>query len=438
VPPTKTREQYSKRVEFVAKDDAEQTATGIVMVPEKVDLQGDFARQSTIEGFAQQFAALEDVGDAGGGVMHAVWPDEWIGLEDNRVLEEATEVGGSTAQAGAWVQEWRFDDDELWSLVDDAILEGYSIGAVDVEWSGSMSAEELPDDVDVAADYPDDGPFWELRDGIIREVSAVDIPAVPDAMILETKADWEKRLADYLGNRDGFMSEATDRGHSEEEAERLWEVLNRATELDGAGEPGKESVAARVGQKVLGAVFGSDDGADASKSPEAPDAPKESRTLSQANRERLMASHDAIEDALASDLEFISNRFTDDPTTDFDVADYDGKAAATTDTGGETPDSTDKNMGDDPDDTPPPEKNEERLDSIESKIDDLAEKVTEDDPDDADKEVDSDVAERLEEIEGKLDALAEASGKSQQLGGGDGGENDGPTKADILGIPGGD
>jgi len=266
----KKDEQLTKRVDFVAKDDDEQIATGIVMVPDKVDLQRDFAQPETIETFAEQFENFIEAGEADGGVMHAVWPSEHISLERNEVLEEATEIGGKTVEAGAWVQDWKFEDDELWALVDDGVLEGYSIGAVDVQWGGPYEQADLDDEITVPDSIDEDELVWELASALIREVSAVDIPAVPDAMILETKSDAEKRLGDHLGNRDGFIEEALERGHSEGEAERLWEYMNRVADLEGAGEPGKQSMLARAGKAALSVLTGSDDGTP-TKTSEAPD-----------------------------------------------------------------------------------------------------------------------------------------------------------------------
>ena len=239
---TERGEQLTKRVDYVAKDADAQTATGVVMVPYTVDHHGDWERPETIEAFAEQFDAFVDAGEADGGVMHAVWPSEWMTLERNDVLAEAETIGGEEVPAGAWVQTWQYNDDELWGLVEDDILGGHSIGAVNVDWDyNGEEPEDLPDEVTVP-DEVDVDEFFELTDGIIREVSAVDIPAVPDARILEASkaraATARKRLADHLGNRDGFVEEAQERGHSEEEALRLWEVLDRAVGVEGAGEPG--------------------------------------------------------------------------------------------------------------------------------------------------------------------------------------------------------
>jgi len=82
----------------------------------------------------------------------------------------------------------------------------------------------------------------------------VDIPAVPDAQILDTKAAAEKRLGDYLGDPNGFVEEALERGHSEAEAERLWDVLSTAAEVEGAGAPGEKSFFERIGKAVFEAL----------------------------------------------------------------------------------------------------------------------------------------------------------------------------------------
>jgi len=194
-------EQFRKDVEFVTKDDDEQVASGIVMVPDKADLQHDFAREETIREFADQFETFVEAGEAGGGIMHAVFPDDWMDLERNEVLDESEEIGGETVDAGAWVQEWRINEDDLWELIADDVLAGYSIGAIDVHWDGPHELDDdAVDDVDAPDDLGENPLVWELVSAIIREVSTVDIPAVPDAQILETKADTEKRLGDYLGD----------------------------------------------------------------------------------------------------------------------------------------------------------------------------------------------------------------------------------------------
>mgnify|MGYP000064842398 CR=1 FL=1 len=262
----RNEQRYEKRVDYVAKDEDAQTATGVVMVPWTVDHHGDWERPETIEAFAAQFEAFVDADQADGGIIHAVWPSDWMTLERNEVLDESEEIGGQTVEAGAWVQTWAYHDDELWSLVEDDILGGHSIGAVNVDWSfNGEEPDDLPDEVSVP-DEVDVAEYWELTDGIVQEVSAVDFPAVPDAQILTASkaraAAAEKRFAEHVGNPDGFIEEALERGHSEEAAERMWDVVDRAISVEGASEPGAKSKGrlTRAATTVLSAITGSDDG----------------------------------------------------------------------------------------------------------------------------------------------------------------------------------
>jgi hypothetical protein len=339
-----------KDVEWVTKDDAEQVGTGIVMVSNKVDLQNDFLRPEQLREFAEQFENFESVGEAGGGVMHAVFPDDHLTLERNEVLDEPETIGGKTVPAGAWVQSWEFEDDQLWSLVEDGILAGYSVGIDGVRWDGPYEQDDdSVADVEVPPEIDSEELIWKIVDGIMREVSTVDIPAVPDAQILD-KAAMEKRLGDHLGNRDAFLDEAQERGHSEEEAEQLWEYLNDAVDIEGAGEPGKQSFFERVGKAAMSAIkpgSAGDTPSDYEPDPTSnnPDVGKEGRTLSNANRESAMAAVDANLDILEdAGVDHGMTRFTDRDNTDFDLSEHDARSWTATDDGGEPEDG-----GDDPD-----------------------------------------------------------------------------------------
>lgn len=490
----KKDEQLTKRVDFVSKDDDEQIAAGIVMVPDKADLQNDFVREDTIRGFADQFETFAEAGEAGGGIMHAVFPDGWMDLERNEVLDEAEEIGGQTVDAGAWVQEWRINNADLWELIDDSILEGYSIGAVQVDWNGPFEQDEV-DDVAVPADLGEDALVWELSDGLIREVSAVDIPAVPDAQILETKADAEKRLGDYLGDPTGFLEEAKQRSHSEEEAERLWDVLNEAVTVEGSGEPGEKSVFHRIGKAAVDTFLGGPDSAGPSSNPDlASGADKEGRTLSKANRESAMAAVDANLDLLEdAGIDHGLTRFTDQEGVDFDLSEHDArewtgdhgeddeetdvsssKNAADGDTsadgGTDAADTTDMTNEDDPDggdgDKSLAKENAEQISELTQAVENLTETLTGPEAKTAEIEIDGETyevpetqvkavlgvdedagvgvaeaveslqekADRVDEVEERLDTISQQSGVSTQLERNtEGGEDDDDSGLEGLG-----
>ena len=461
-------QQFRKDVEFAetkASDEYELEASGIVMVPDKADLQNDFAREETIREFADQFETFEEAGQAGGGIMHAVFPDGWMELEHNEVLEEAEEIGEKTVKPGAWVQRWGINNAQLAELIDENILEGYSIGAIQVDWNGPHDQGDL-DNVDTS-EIPDDELVYELSDGIIREVSAVDIPAVPDAQILEAKG-LDKRLADHVGNQEAFVEEAMERGHSEAEAERLWDVLNAAVEAEGSSEPGKQSVFARAGKAFLSALSGPDDDETDAKTSEATEQTKEGRTLSTANQNDLKASIDAAVSILDdAGVEHGITRFTDREDDSFDLSEHTAREFANPDdedvsiddvvegstdndaTGGDTPDPDDTtNMSDDnPDDDPGEdkslaEKNAEQINELTDAVNDLTESISGPEPKTAEIEIgdetyevpeekvkaalgvdeETDVADAIERLNAeveqtqqRLDLMNQQSGQSAQI-----------------------
>ena len=440
--------QFRKDVQFAETKDSDEyalEASGIVMVPDKADLQNDFAREETIREFAEQFGTFVEAGQAGGGIMHAVFPDGWMALERNEVLDEAEEIGGQTVEPGAWVQRWGINNEQLAALVEDGILEGYSIGAIQVDWNGPYEQDGV-DDVDTS-EIPDGEVIYELVDGIIREVSQVDIPAVPDAEILEAKG-LDKRLADHVGNPDAFIEEAMERGHTESEAEQLWDVLNAAVGAEGSSEPGKQSVFARAGKAFLSALSGDDE-------PDTNTADKEGQTLSAPNQESAMAAIDANLDMLEdAGVDHGMTRFTDQEDVDFDLSEHDARnwsgdcdgegdedhpfdpeASASKDaTGGDTPDADDTNDTTDMSDDDPgegkslAEQNAEQINELTDAVKTLTETVESDGPADSEKTA---------EIELPDGTVAEVS-KAEALAWFDGEENTGEkdvqtpaTKEDI-------
>lgn len=459
-------EQFTKHVEFKATDDDRQIASGVVMVPDKADLHGDYSRESTIREFSEGFMSGMSSGEAAGGVMHAVWPEEHVTLVENSVLDGEETIGGETYQAGTWRQSWRFDDAELWTLVRDGVLSGYSIGATDVEWSDAVPQEDRPDDVSVAADYPDDEPVRELQKGDIVEVSAVDIPAVPDAEIFSTKTHTETKFAELLGDKGEFVDEMQARGHPVGDAERLWNYLQRAADESVDIDESEEDAGLfrRVGRAAVKAFTG---GESKNSEPErvatdgGTETEKESRTLSQANRERMMAAHDALESALASDVDFESNRFSDNPTTDFDVADYSGKAVSGSGDGEQKSDESaesDRGDGDKQsmsnDDDPLADAPEwakamqENIEENSTAVEALAEKMGTDkgdDEDESEKDADKDAADEppewaeklsdeIEKNSERLDRVAKDAAGSDQVQGGAADDDDEMTQlAKLLG-----
>lgn len=333
-------EVFERGVTYDAADASEQIAIGAVMVPGRVDFDGDYFRADTIREMAANFEERVERDDAVPGVMHATFPAH-VELADSKVVDEPIQLGERDLPEGTWITAWKFNDDQLWSLVEDGILSGYSIGGVlsNVE---RYDPEDHPEDVefpeeveatlDDAGLSPDEVAIREATDGRVFEVSAVDMPAVPDASH-EAYKSAEKANPALTGSIVEARSYLEGRGHDPDDARRLANYLNRvkSNDPDGWIERAKQFF---TGDPSPAEAKARDDGAStpepATKSPtttETTDATheteKQGRTLSAANLRSAMAVHDAALDMIdRSDIQHGRERFSDDDARDFDLGVY--------------------------------------------------------------------------------------------------------------------
>jgi hypothetical protein len=304
-----------KSVQFRAADPNRQVVYGAVLLPNSLDAHGDFFREATVRSLSEGFMASMADADAepmgsipglesagAGGVMHATFEPSHLTLVENTILTESREVGTGPAARqfpeGTWLQGWRIEDSELWSLVHDSgVLSGYSIGMW-VSETDTYAPGELPDDVripdaireqfaDLDVDV-EDMETGEVKSGDCHEVSLVDRPAVPDAVHVahKTASDtgWQTDAEAFEQSRDDQPSYALakaagaltqsydscvaylrDRGHSEDAADELASYLQRVSGFDSEAGQAAESAWTRIKS-----VFG-DSGAD-SDLPDADDA----------------------------------------------------------------------------------------------------------------------------------------------------------------------
>jgi DNA adenine methylase len=107
---------------FVAKSNEEQFVLGVVLVPEEPDLQDDIVSAAEIRNAAHRFM-------------------EWyqaIGLQHERstsikVLESFIaptdlQLGDTLVKAGSWLVGVHVTDPQIWAMVKDGRLRGFSIG----------------------------------------------------------------------------------------------------------------------------------------------------------------------------------------------------------------------------------------------------------------------------------------------------------------------
>lgn len=213
---TMTREEtteFTKQVAIKATDDDERIATGVVLTPNEVDHQGDFLRPEGIR------ALYSDSPD--NGVMHAYFPNDSAELVRNEVLDQDKRIDGVKFEAGEWVISRKYHDDRLWKLVKDDVLGGFSIGG---EITKYQEYRMLPADVSVPEEVEFEEPATKLIDGTVTEISDVDIPAVPKADHAVVKS-MEKNIVSDVSGESEFIEVMLGRGHSEDDARRLWAYL---------------------------------------------------------------------------------------------------------------------------------------------------------------------------------------------------------------------
>lgn len=84
---------FEKTVAIKATDDEEQIATGVVMVPNEVDHQLDFARGWAIRSLEAGYSRRYDDGEIREGTMHVKFPDDAAETIESTVLDEAETIG---------------------------------------------------------------------------------------------------------------------------------------------------------------------------------------------------------------------------------------------------------------------------------------------------------------------------------------------------------
>jgi hypothetical protein len=406
--------ELRKTVDIKTVDEDARTATGAALVPSELDHQHDFLRPDAVQVFQSD--------DVQTGVMHSAFPNDAATLERNEVINEAEEIGDETFPAGTWVATRRYEDDQLWQLVEDSVLQGFSIGG---EISRAADHKTLPDDVripdDVEADHDAGG--TELLAGTVNEVSDVDIPAVPRARY---KSDLGKAILDDVDGEAEFVELLVDqRGHEPDDARRLYRYLTDVRASKGDGKPGdtfaecvqiimeERGVSEADAREICGALEDNEATrtmSDSTTTDEPDDATKWRRFKSWLTGTDDAAGAEAL-DRKASDGDDEDDEDAEDDDEDAEM-DEDKHAPA-----GETADDT---MTDDDTtkDEPPAwgDSLTEKVESIENRVADLegddSEKAMGDAPEWA-----QDLAEKVEDLDERVETISKQSGYSQQLDG---------------------
>lgn len=414
-------QHFEKQVQIEKTDNERQVAIGAVMVPSSVDSQGDFERADTINALSEDYMERLARGESKAGLMHVKFPgSKTLAPVENRVLSSPGKIGDEEYPAGTWQVGVKVRDDALWSLITESkTLTGFSIGG-QVHDVKTHAVDDLPDGVSIDDDLrtaakENDVPIREITDATIHEISLVDHPAVERAQIQTAKGDGDlAKASDALTDSVESAMEhlVEERGHEPEPARELAEFLNREKSAGG------DSWLTRAKEFFSG---------DSSTGEE-----KTGRTLSGRNIDSARAVHDAALDMLGrSDVDHGRIRFSDDPTTDFDVGGYGAQKAQQSDELAESSagsnnsvetmdkdelrdligDVVDEKMADEEAQTEEKSDDEsDDLEEIKAQLSELQESLS----DDSEEEEKADEDDELAEIKEMLGEIASAQGVSQQ------------------------
>jgi DNA adenine methylase len=108
----------------ILKADEERYVLGIVLEPETVDAQGDIYSVEEVRKAAHTFMEVY----RGVGLQHQVRVDDRVKILESYLAPGDLELGGLLVKRGTWLLAVRVLDDELWQLVKDGTLTGFSIG----------------------------------------------------------------------------------------------------------------------------------------------------------------------------------------------------------------------------------------------------------------------------------------------------------------------
>ncbi len=106
-------------------DEEERMVYGVVMEPDTVDTQGDWATAEEIRKAAHSYLEYKQHQ----GVMHKFFNfGKKLRIMESYIAPVDFQMEGERVKQGSWIMATRVDDDGLWQAVKDGKLTGYSIG----------------------------------------------------------------------------------------------------------------------------------------------------------------------------------------------------------------------------------------------------------------------------------------------------------------------
>jgi len=123
-----TRLQFKRDVQlWIEKDaavaDEQRLVYGVVLIPELADSQGDIVSAEEIEQTAHRFL----VSYRQQGIQHVGEPIPSIEVVESYIAPVQMEIAGRMVPQGSWVMVSKINDPEIWQMVKDGLLAGFSI-----------------------------------------------------------------------------------------------------------------------------------------------------------------------------------------------------------------------------------------------------------------------------------------------------------------------
>lgn len=122
-----THKNINIYIPIVKANDEKQTMTGVVLQPEVTDAQGDIMSSEVIEKAAHNFLAKYNKATQLG-LQHKYFGKYKFELYESWLAPQDITINGIFVRQGSWVMTVRVDDKEIWQMVKDGKLTGFSIG----------------------------------------------------------------------------------------------------------------------------------------------------------------------------------------------------------------------------------------------------------------------------------------------------------------------
>lgn len=114
---------------IVKADNEERLVTGIVLIPETTDAQGDIYSSDVIKDAAHNFLALYNK-KTQLGLQHEIFGTEGIELVESWIAPVDMTVNGRDIKAGTWMMTVRVKNDVVWNKIKAGLIRGFSIGGM--------------------------------------------------------------------------------------------------------------------------------------------------------------------------------------------------------------------------------------------------------------------------------------------------------------------